>query len=83
MLAANGSRPSAAVEHLLRAAGPAGPALVTALQEAVAATREYAPEVTADLLDDVAARRGELPEQLLLDHADALFHRAAVKRRKR
>jgi DNA-binding CsgD family transcriptional regulator len=75
VLAANGYRPSAAVEHLLRAAGTASdPALVAALREAVAATREHAPEVTADLLDDVAAVGVDLPEQLLLDHADALFH---------
>ena len=77
VLAAAGYRPSLVADHLLRAAGTDGdPALVTALHEAVAATRGYAPEVTADLLDDVAAIGGaNVPEQLLLDHADALFHR--------
>jgi DNA-binding CsgD family transcriptional regulator len=77
VLAAAGYRPSLVADHLLRAAGAdADPALVTALQEAVAATRVYAPEVTADLLDDVAAIGGaNVPEQLLLDHADALFRR--------
>jgi DNA-binding NarL/FixJ family response regulator len=76
VLAADGYRPSLVADHLLRAAGTDGdPALVTALHEAVAATRAYAPEVTADLLDDVAAVRAEVPEPLLLDHVDALFHR--------
>ena len=77
VLAAAGYRPSLVADHLLRATGAdADPALVTALQEAVAATRVYAPEVTADLLDDVAAIGGaNVPEQLLLDHADALFRR--------
>lgn len=75
VLAANGYRPGVVVDHLLRAAGAAGdPALMAALREAVAATREYAPEVTADLLDDVGAVGADMPEQLLLDHADALFH---------
>ena len=46
---------------------------MAALHEAVAATRGYAPEVTADLLDDVAAIGADLPEPLLLDHVDALF----------
>ena len=76
VLAADGYRPSLVADHLLRAAGTGGdPGLVTALQEAVAASRGYAPEVTADLLDDVAAVRAEVPEPLLLDHVDALFHR--------
>ena len=77
VLAMAGYRPSLVADHLLRAAGAdADPALVTALQEAVAATRVYAPEVTADLLDDVAAIGGaNVPERLLLDHADALFRR--------
>ncbi|MGB6584031.1 MAG: AAA family ATPase, partial [Streptosporangiaceae bacterium] len=77
VLAAADYRPSLVADHLLRAAGAdADPALMTALQEAVATTRVYAPEVTADLLDDVAAIGGaNVPEQLLLDHADALFRR--------
>jgi DNA-binding CsgD family transcriptional regulator len=76
VLAADGYRPSLIADHLLRAAGTGGdPALVTALQDAVAATRGYAPEATADLLDDVAATGADVPEQLLLDHADALFYR--------
>ena len=48
---------------------------MTALHEAVAATRGYAPEVTAGLLDDAAAIGADVPEALLLDHADALFRR--------
>jgi DNA-binding CsgD family transcriptional regulator len=76
VLAADGYRPSVIADHLLRAAGTGGdPALVTALHDAVAATRRYAPEVTADLLDDVAAIGADVPEQLLLEHADALFYR--------
>jgi DNA-binding CsgD family transcriptional regulator len=76
VLAADGYRPSLVADHLLRAAGTDGdPALVTALQDAVAATRGYAPEVTADLLDDVAVVGAGVPEQLLLDYVDALFHR--------
>jgi DNA-binding CsgD family transcriptional regulator len=76
VLAADGYRPSLVADHLLRAAGAGrDPELVTALYDAVAATREYAPEVTADLLDDGAAIGAEVPEQLLLDQADALFHR--------
>ena len=74
VLTAAGYRPSLIADHLLRAAGTDGdPALVTALREAVAATRGYAPEVTADLLDDVAAIGADVPGPLLLDHADALF----------
>ena len=74
VLAAAGDRPTLVADHLLRAAGTgADPALVTALHEAVAATRGYAPEVTADLLGDVAAIGADLPEPLLLDHVDALF----------
>ena len=77
LLAAAGYRPALVADHLLRAAGNGGdPALVAALREAVAATRVYAPEVTADLLDDLAAVSGSsLSEPLLLDHVDALFHR--------
>jgi DNA-binding CsgD family transcriptional regulator len=77
VLAAAGYRPTLVADHLLRAAtDDPDPALVTALQEAVAATRGYAPEVTADLLDDVAAVSGsDVPEPMLLDHAQALFLR--------
>jgi DNA-binding CsgD family transcriptional regulator len=76
MLAADGYRPSLIADHLLRAAGTDGDtALVTALHDAVAATAGHAPEVTADLLADVPAVRADMPEQLLLDHADALFNR--------
>jgi len=76
LLAAAGYRPALVADHLLRAAGADGdPALVTALHEAVAATREHAPEVTADLLDDVGAIRPDVSEPLLLEHVDALFHR--------
>ena len=74
VLAAVGYRPALVADHLLRAAGTGtDPALVAALHEAVAATSEYAPEVTADLLGDVAAIGADLPEPLLLDHVDALF----------
>ena len=73
---ADGYRPSLVADHLLRAAGTDNdPALVSALYDAVAVTRGYAPEVTADLLDDVAAIGADVPEPLLLDHADALFRR--------
>ena len=76
VLAAAGYRPALVADHLLRAGGPGtDPALLTALQEAVAATRGYAPEVTADLLDDVAAIGADLPEPLLLDHVNALFQK--------
>src|SRR6185312_8040430 len=77
LLAAAGYRPTLVADHLLRAAGPGGdPVLAAALHEAVTATRGYAPEVTADLLDDVAALGGaEVAGRLLLDRADALFHR--------
>ncbi len=77
VLAAAGYRPSLVADHLLRAAGTDDdPALLTALREAVEATRASAPEVTADLLADVAAVSGsDVPEQFLLDQADALFHR--------
>jgi DNA-binding CsgD family transcriptional regulator len=75
VLAADGYRPSLVAAHVLRAGGSDGdPALVTALHEAVAATREYAPEVTAELLDDVASV-GDVPDSLLLDHVNALFYR--------
>jgi DNA-binding CsgD family transcriptional regulator len=74
VLTAAGYRPSLIADHLLRAAGTdADPALMTALRDAVAATRGYAPEVTADLLDDVAKVGADVPGPLLLDHADALF----------
>jgi DNA-binding NarL/FixJ family response regulator len=70
LLAAAGYRPTLVADHLLRAAGSgADPALVAALHDAVAATRGYAPEVTADLLGGA-----EVTGQLLLDRADALFH---------
>jgi len=76
VLTADGYRPSLIADHLLRATGTGGDTeLVTALHDAVAATRGHAPEVTADLLDDVAAVGTDVPEQLLLDHADALFIR--------
>jgi DNA-binding CsgD family transcriptional regulator len=77
VLTAAGYRPSLIADHLLRAAGTGGdPALAAALHDAVQATRGYAPEVTADLLDDVAALGGpDVPDKLLLDHVDALFHR--------
>jgi DNA-binding CsgD family transcriptional regulator len=76
VLAAAGYRPSLIADHLLRAAGTeSDPALVAALRDAVAATRAHAPEVTADLLDDVATVGADVPAPLLLDHADALFRR--------
>ena len=77
VLADAGYSPSLVADHLLRAAGTdTDPALVTALHEAVAATRVYAPEVTADLLDDVAAVSGpDMSEPLLLDRVEALFLR--------
>ena len=77
VLAAAGYRPTLVADHLLRAAADdPDPALMSALQDAVAATRGYAPEVTAELLDDVAAVSGsDVPEPLLLDHAQALFLR--------
>ncbi|MGH3187200.1 MAG: hypothetical protein ACRDOL_08085 [Streptosporangiaceae bacterium] len=76
VLAAAGYRPSLVADHLLRAAGTDGhPALAAALHQAVEATRGYAPEVTADLLDDAAALGvPDMPDKLLLDHVDALFH---------
>jgi len=81
VLAAAGYRPTLVADHLLRAAtADTDPELVTALHEAVAATRGYAPEVTADLLDDVAALGGaDVPEPLLLDHVQALFLRGRGK----
>ena len=77
VLAAAGYSPSLIADHLLRAAeAGTDPALVTALHDAVAATRPYAPEVTADLLDDVAAISGpDLSEPLLLHQVQALFLR--------
>ena len=74
-LVADGYRPALVGDHLLRAAADDDrQALVTALHEAVAATRQYAPEVTADLLDDVAAVGADVPEPLLFDQVSALFH---------
>jgi hypothetical protein len=77
LLQAAGYRPTLVADHLLRASQTGtDPALVTALHDAVAATRGSAPEVTADLLDDVAALTGsDVPEALLPDHAQALFLR--------
>jgi DNA-binding CsgD family transcriptional regulator len=76
VLAADGYRPSLVADHLLRAARTGGDAaVVDALHEAVAATRTHAPEVTADLLDDVAAIGADVPDQLLLSHVEALFYR--------
>jgi len=77
VLRATGYPPTLVADHLLRA-GAAGSeqALLGALHDAVVATRGYAPEVTADLLDDVAALGGpELPEALLPDYVQALFLR--------
>jgi DNA-binding CsgD family transcriptional regulator len=75
VLTAGGYRPSLVADHLLRAAGTDhDAAAVTALREAVAATRAQAPEVTADLLGDVAAIGLDVPDQLLLDHVEALFY---------
>ena len=81
VLAADGYRPALVADHLLRAAGTdTDPALVTALHEAVAATRGSAPEVTADLLEAVAAISGaDTPETLLLDHVDALFRQGRAE----
>ena len=70
LLSASGYRPALVADHLLRQAGQLptrawGPRWF----EAVAATRSYAPEVTADLLDDVAAMSGpEVPEPMLVDY---------------
>ena len=77
VLAAAGYSPSLVADHLLRAAETGtDPALVTALHDAVAATRAYAPEVTADLLDDVAAISGpDMSEPLLLRRVEVLFLR--------
>jgi DNA-binding CsgD family transcriptional regulator len=75
VLAAGGYRPSLVADHLLRAAGPGrDEAVVDALREAVAATRTHAPEVTADLLDDLATVGADVPDQLLLSHVEALFY---------
>jgi DNA-binding CsgD family transcriptional regulator len=80
LLAARGYRPSLVADHLLRAAGTdRDAAAVAALHEAVAATRAHAPEATADLLDDVAAIGADVPDQLLLDHAQALFYRGRAQ----
>ena len=81
VLAAAGYSPSLVADHLLQAAEndtdtSTDSALVTALHEAVAATRPYAPEVTADLLNEVATISGpDMSEPLLLHRVDALFLR--------
>jgi DNA-binding CsgD family transcriptional regulator len=84
VLAAAGYSPSLVADHLLRAAETSSTsetsgidaALVTALHEAVAATRLYAPEVTADLLNAVAAISGpDMSEPLLRHRVEALFLR--------
>lgn len=74
VLKAAGYRPSLITDHLLRVAGgDADAALGAALHEAVTAIRGYAPGVTAELLDQATAVGADMPERLLLDHADALF----------
>jgi DNA-binding NarL/FixJ family response regulator len=75
LLRAAGYRPALVADHLLRAAGTdPDPAVLTALREAVAATRGYAPGVTADLLDDADAIGGPgLSGPLLTERVDALF----------
>jgi DNA-binding CsgD family transcriptional regulator len=75
LLSAAGYRQAIVTEHLLRAAGTGtDPAVATALHEAVEATRVYAPEVTADLLDDAAAIGGAaISGPLLLQRVEALF----------
>src|SRR6201996_2522321 len=76
VLAAGGYRPSLVADHLLKSAGTdRDAAVMAALHEAVEATRAHAPEITAGLLEDVAAIGAGIPDQLLLDHALALFHR--------
>ncbi|HEY2278551.1 MAG TPA: LuxR C-terminal-related transcriptional regulator [Streptosporangiaceae bacterium] len=76
VLATGGYRPSRVADHLLQAAGTdRDAAVIAALHEAVAATRTHAPEVTADLLGDVAAIGADVPDQLLLDRVQALFYR--------
>src|SRR5579875_612880 len=76
-LTAAGYSPALVADHLLRAAQDGtDPALVPALRAAVDATRAWAPEVTADLLDDADALGGqELPSELLPDRVEALFLR--------
>src|SRR6202012_9936 len=75
-LAAGGYRPSLVADHLLKSAGTdRDAAVMAALHEAVEATRAHAPAITAGLLGDVAAIGADIPDQLLLDHALALFHR--------
>lgn len=75
VLTATGHSPALVADHLVQAASPgADPALVTALHQAVAATRAYAPQVSADLLDEAASVGGaDLPGALLLERAEALF----------
>jgi DNA-binding CsgD family transcriptional regulator len=79
VLAAGGFRPSLVADHLLQAAGTGrGAAVVVvvgALHEAVSATRAHAPEVTADLLDDVAAVGVDVSDRFLLEHVEALLYR--------
>jgi DNA-binding CsgD family transcriptional regulator len=75
LLSEAGYRPALVADHLLRAGdAQTDPALGGALLEAVAATRSYAPEVTADLLDDVTATGGpDVPPPMLADYVTALF----------
>ncbi|HXP54324.1 MAG TPA: LuxR C-terminal-related transcriptional regulator [Streptosporangiaceae bacterium] len=75
LLSVAGHRPALVADHLLRAGGEhRDPALGTALLEAMAATRSCPPEVTADLLDDVAATSGpDVPPPMLVDYVTSLF----------
>jgi DNA-binding CsgD family transcriptional regulator/tetratricopeptide (TPR) repeat protein len=80
VLAGAGYRPALIADHLLRGADPlrdaaaGNPELISALREAAEQTRVHAPEVTADLLGDVAAIGGAgVPAALLADQAEALF----------
>jgi DNA-binding CsgD family transcriptional regulator len=75
VLQAAGYRPALVTEHLLRAAGTnPDQSVVTALHDAVAATRVLAPEVTADLLEDAAELSGpDVAGPLLPDRVEALF----------
>ncbi len=87
---AAGYRPSLVADHLLgagRPGGPPGPTGPAAIRPSrppctrrLRTTRGYAPEVTADLLDDLAAMGGgDVPDKLLLDQVDALFHQGSGK----
>jgi DNA-binding CsgD family transcriptional regulator len=75
VLQAAGYRPALVAEHLLRAAGTRpDESVVTALHDAVAATRVLAPEVAADLLADAAEISGpDVTGPLLPDRVEALF----------